>query len=527
MSPIAQHLKNNPRYKWDVLGIVMIGTLMAALDTSIVNVSIPSIMADFGVGVDDIEWVVTGYMLAFAVLMPLTAWLRDVIGSRRLYVLSLFVFTLGSVLCGMAWNLPSLIIARVVQALGGGALTPVGMSMITEVFEPRERGKAMGYWGVGVIMGPALGPTLGGILTKSFGWRSIFLVNIPIGIIGILLALRILIPDKPHASEKRAFDFWGFGFLSTFLVAFLLGVSNGEHEGWNSVYVAVCAIISFFSLIGFFLVESLVPNGIIDLSLFKSSVLSIATLVTFVRSVALFGGVFLLPLFLQRQMGFDEIESGLLMMPGALAVAFTMPIAGKLSDRVGARGPAVFGLCAVAYSMLMYRNIDITTSLWNVISPTLMRGVGMGFLMAPVMATAMNAVPRNKAGTTSSMLNLIQQVGGAIGIAFLATVLGHRIHFHMSVASSAMHVGSPAMFDAVRRVAGHAHLFGLTRGQAFLAAKMAVAQHLGVAATVSSFQDAFMVGSAIVAVAIVPTLFLPNKSVGDGAGAKPEGLYLE
>lgn len=525
MSPTEDHLKTHPRYKWEVLVIVMIGTLMAALDTSIVNVSIPSIMADFGVGVDDIEWVVTGYMLAFAVLMPLTAWVRDVMGSRALYTISLLVFTLGSVLCGMAWNLPSLIVARIIQALGGGALMPVGMSMISDVFEPHERGKAMGYWGVGVIMGPAMGPTLGGILTKSFGWRSIFLVNIPIGIIGVFLALRILIPDKPHASERRAFDFWGFAFLSTFLVAFLLGVSNGEHEGWNSAYVVTCAIISFFSVIGFFLVESLIPNGIVDFSLFRSSVLSIATLVTFVRSVALYGGIFLLPLFLQRQMGFDEIESGLLMMPGALAVAFAMPIAGKLSDRVGSRWPAVFGLCAVSYSMLMYRNIDITTSLWNVIAPTLVRGVGMGFLMAPVMATAMNAVPRNKAGITSSMLNLIQQVGGSIGIAFLATVLGHRIHFHMAVASSAMHANSPAMFDTVRRVAAHAHLLGLTHGQSFMAAKMGVAHQLGVAAMVSSFQDAFMVGAGIVAIAIVPALFLPNRSVA--TGPKPEGVHLE
>src|ERR1035441_6686692 len=165
-------------YKWEVLIVVMIGTLMAALDQSIVNVSLPDIMADFGSPVTDIEWVVTGYMLAFATLMPLTAWLREHIGYKQLFVGSLFVFTLGSLLCAMSWSLPSLVGARVIQALGGGAITPTGMAMITEVFEPHERGKAIGYWGVGVIVGPSFGPTLGGYLTNAFGWRSIFTVNL-------------------------------------------------------------------------------------------------------------------------------------------------------------------------------------------------------------------------------------------------------------------------------------------------------------------------------------------------------------
>ena len=171
-------------YKWQVLIIVMIGTLMSALDSSIVNVSIPAIMADFGASLDDIEWVVTSYMLAFAVLMPLTAWMRDRVGHKQLYIASLMIFTVGSVLCGMAWNLPSMIIARVIQAIGGGAITPTGMAMITESFEPHERGKALGFWGKGAVMGPAFGPTVGGYLTKYFGWPSIFLINLPIGMIG-------------------------------------------------------------------------------------------------------------------------------------------------------------------------------------------------------------------------------------------------------------------------------------------------------------------------------------------------------
>ena len=196
-------------YKWIVMGIVMIGTMMATLDSSIVNVSIPAIMADFGAGVDDIEWVLTGYMIAFATLMPLTAWLRDHLGYKTLFMGSLFVFTIGSLLCGAAWNLESLIGARIVQALGGGAIAPTGMAMISEVFPPQERGKAIGIWGVGIIMGPTFGPTLGGYLTKTFGWRSIFLVNLPLGIVALFAASALLIKDRPHASQHRSFDFWG------------------------------------------------------------------------------------------------------------------------------------------------------------------------------------------------------------------------------------------------------------------------------------------------------------------------------
>ncbi|MFA6549400.1 MAG: MFS transporter, partial [Candidatus Margulisiibacteriota bacterium] len=196
------------------MAVVMIGMIMSMLDSSIVNVSIPAIMADFGSNVTEIEWVITAYMLAFAVLMPLTAWLRDRIGHKLLYSFSLIVFTLGSLFCGLAWSIPSLIAARVIQALGGGAMTPTGMAMIAEVFDPKERGRAMGFFGMGVIIGPAIGPTLGGFLTVTLGWRSIFLVNLPVGIFAVLMALKMLVRDHPMHAQKKPFDIWGFIFLS-------------------------------------------------------------------------------------------------------------------------------------------------------------------------------------------------------------------------------------------------------------------------------------------------------------------------
>ncbi|MDD5457243.1 MAG: DHA2 family efflux MFS transporter permease subunit, partial [Candidatus Margulisbacteria bacterium] len=318
--------KEKDNYKWIVMIIIMIGIMMSVLDSSIVNISIPAIMADFGSNVNDIQWIVTAYMLSFAALMPLTSWFRDRIGYKFLYISSLFIFTLGSILCGMAWNLPSLIIARILQAVGGGAISPTAMAMLADVFEPHERGKAMGFLGLGIIIGPIFAPTLGGFLTKTFGWRSIFLVNIPIGIVGLFMASSLLRHDKPHASTHKPFDLWGFIFLSIFLISFLLGVSKGEQEGWTSTYIVTCAILSVVSFILFLWVESLVENKVFDLDLFHYRNFSICMVISAIRSVVLFGGIFLLPLFLQQLMGMDEIQSGLILLPGSLVVAMMLPI---------------------------------------------------------------------------------------------------------------------------------------------------------------------------------------------------------
>jgi DHA2 family multidrug resistance protein len=501
-------------YKWELLGVVMIGTLMAALDQSIVNVSLPDIMSDFGSPVNDIEWVITGYMLAFATLMPLTAWLREHIGYKRLYVISLFVFTLGSILCAMAWNLPSLVVARVIQALGGGAITPTGMAMITEAFEPRERGKAIGYWGVGVIVGPAFGPTLGGYLTNTFGWRSIFTVNIPVGIIGILLALTLLRTDKPSEHDhKHPFDFWGFLFLSTFLVSFLLGLSKGEEKGWSSQFIYTCWGLAFTGFLGFLLVETLTPHGIMDIRLFRSPIFSACMMVTSTRSLALFGGNFLLPLFLQQIMGFDEIDSGLILLPGALLIALVMPIVGRLSNRIGPLWPSLIGLVLIAYFMDSYRTLDINTSVWHVIEPTLLRGIGIAMLITPLMVTALNSIPKQQVAMASSMMSLIQQISGSIGIGLLGSILDHRMVFHQGLAASTWNALTPASQETLQRVSGRLHDLGLSHADSIRGAGAVVAGHLFKMTAVAAYEDAFLVGCAIVLAAMLPAFLLPVKTV--------------
>jgi DHA2 family multidrug resistance protein len=499
------------RYKWQVLWIVMIGTLMSALDASIVNVSIPSIMADFGASLDDIEWVITSYMLAFAALMPLTAWLRDRVGHKSLYLGSLVVFTAGSVLCGLAWNLPALIVARVLQAIGGGAIIPTGMAMITETFEPQERGKALGFWGMGAVMGPAFGPTVGGYLTKYFGWPSIFLINLPIGIIGVTYGLKILKSDKPHPHARRPFDFAGFAFLALFLVTFLLGVSKGGSEGWDSSYVITCAILAAVGLTGFLLVESQVQHGIMKLSLLKDPVFAACFGLTAVRSIALYGGTFLLPVFLQNFKNLDEVESGLILLPGSLLMGLLMPFAGRLGDKLSPRLMGFVGFTLLGFFFFEYRHLDVDWSNWDIVFPTVIRGVAIAMLIAPLTATAMNAVDKKDAGMASSMLNIIQQVGGSIGIAILSLILQSRSAYHLSQIGSAVSSTSPAYHEAVSRVTARAHDLGYSHASGARAANFLVGRHIARAASVLAFQDAFLIGSLITFLTVLLVFLLPSK----------------
>lgn len=500
-----------PNYKWIVMVIVMIGMIMSTLDSSIVNVSIPHIMADFGSNIADIEWVITAYMLAFAVLMPLTAWLRDRIGHKLLYTASLGIFTLGSLLCGLAVNIPTLIAARVLQALGGGAMTPTGMAMIAEVFDPKERGRAMGFFGVGIIIGPAIGPTLGGFLTESFGWRSIFLVNIPVGIFAMLMALEMLIHDRPHAHNRRSFDVWGFVFLTIFLLSFLLGISRGETEGWTSSYILICAVLSVFSFISFIITESLVRERILDLSLFKYRIFTVSMLISAIRSVALFGGVFLLPLFLQQLKGLTAIQSGLILLPGSLIIALALPIVGWLSDKSSPRFLCFIGMLGLIYSMFLYRNISIYMSYWDIIYPTLIRGVGMSLLMAPIMTLALNSVPRRKAGMASSMLSIIQQVGGAVGIAILSTVLDNRTKFHLYTAGATIQGTSPTFGAVVHGLQSRAHVLGLSQANSVIAAKTTVMKYFSIAQASFAFQDAFIFAMVMIILSVIPVFLLPKR----------------
>lgn len=409
---------------------LMLGTFMAALDNSIVNVSLPVMQKQFKVDVDDIQWVITAYMLAFCVFMPLTNWMKDKIGLYKMYLISICVFTCGSLLCGFAPNLSLLLPARILQALGGGALTPVALAMLSSVFDEKERGKVMGWWGLGVVVGPALGPTLGGVLTQYFGWPYIFFVNIPFGVLAFLLSVKYLKEIGKKSGEAPKFDIAGFIFFTLFIVLFQYSVARIEKTGFKSAELYITFAVSLISFFIFLKTETNKEAPLLDLSLFTHRSFVAGILVTVVRSVALFGGLFLLPFLLQGLMGYSELETGLLLLPASVAIALLMPASGKWSDKHGARSISVAGLVLIAVSTVGLGWLNKESSLMAILIPMFIRGIGLAFLFSPISAVVINSVPAEKSATASSFYSLFMQVGGSIGISIIAVLHQYLLHHY-------------------------------------------------------------------------------------------------
>lgn len=414
-----------------ILIVVIMGTTMAGIDSSIVNISLPVMSKQFNCTLDEIEWVITVYMLSFSVLMPLTNWLKNRIGFFNLYIGAISLFTIGSLMCALSTNLDSLLTARVIQALGGGAMAPTSMAIISYVFPARVRGTVLGWWGLGNLVGPAMGPTLGGILTEKFGWPSIFYINLPIGIITVILAFRYLGVLRKQPKLKLPFDLTGFVALTIFLVCLQYGIARAEVIGITSPEILATLGVAVVAFAFFIWIDKHKKDPIMDLALFTNYSFVSCILVTISRSAALFGGLFLMPFLLQEQMGFSEGISGLLILPNSVFMAAMMPFAGKWSDKHGSREISMLGITLLAVSMYLFSRLDHGSSITNVIIAMMVRGLGMGLLVAPLNAATLSAVRPGEVTMASSISTLMQQVGGAIGIAVLAIITQAAYNKHV------------------------------------------------------------------------------------------------
>ncbi|QES88433.1 MDR family MFS transporter [Rhizosphaericola mali] len=404
------------QHKSLVLLTLMLGTSMAMIDSSIVSVSLPVIQKRFNTNLHDVEWVTTAYMVSFSLFIPLTNWLKNRIGYFNLFIGSVLIFTIGSLLCSVAQSLPILIAARVLQASGGGAISPTSLAILSDSFPKEERGTAIGWWGIGNVMGPAIGPTLGGVLTHYFGWESIFFVNIPIGIATILLSLKYLTYLKAQPKIKERFDINGYIWFGLFIISIQYAInllSNPKDINWVLVIGLAVSVITFFV----FLKSAKKANPLIDLTVFKSNVFASAAIITIIRSLALYGGLFFLPFLLQGLLGYSEIQSGLLMLPNALIMFFTRPYSGRLADRGIIRSISIIGIIITAISMAMFAVVDVGTSIYFIIFAMLVRGVGLSFVVSPVSTALVNSVNPNQTATATSLNSLLQQIGGSVGIA--------------------------------------------------------------------------------------------------------------
>jgi len=501
-------------YRWWVLANIMIGTFMVVLDATIVDVALSKIMSTFGVSVDKAEWVITAYMLVFAVLLPTSGWIADHFGYKRTYFLALSLFTLGSFLCGLAWNENMLILFRIVQACGAGLLMPTGMAIVTREFPPKQRGIALGFWAISAAASVSLGPMIGGYLIDAINWNAIFNVNVPVGIVG-LFATSVI--QREYKTERaRSFDVIGFISMATFLCALLLALTDGNAAwntgGWTSPFIISCFMIAAFSLTIFFITELTVEHPLIDLSLFKDFNFSIANGILFIFGFGMFGSTFLLPLYLQLSLGYTAFQAGSLFLPVGILQAITAPISGYLSDKIDPRIPAGIGITLLAVSLFINSSLSLYSEHQQIMLALYIRGFAMGLMFTPLSMSALSNVPKHKIGQASGLFNIIRQLGGSFGIAFMSTMLLRRTIYHMSIYGQAVNPQS----DTYHMVAQHLTRFSseALAGNQTLAAMRAnalIASHISTQSFIQAVGDDFLVASIITIAALVPILFIRTK----------------
>ncbi len=491
--------------------VALIGAFMSILDTSIVNVATPTMMNVFNADPSSIQWVSTIYMLALGVVIPLSGWLGDLMGFKRLYILSMATFVAGSLLCALAWDLNSLIGARVIQAVGGGMIMPTTMAMIYRMVPRDKIGSGMGIFGIALLVAPAIGPTLGGYLVEFVDWRWIFTINLPIGVIGMLLALFIL--PEFQSKHPGKLDIGGAVTSAAALFCLLLALTKGSDWGWTDERTLLLFCVSLFSFVLFIYLELTSDNPLLDLRVFKYPGFLLANLTIIVTMIGMFSGLFFLPLFLQSIRGIGAMETGLLMMPGALVSGLMMPIIGRLFDRIGARPLVIAGLILLAFITFLFRNLNLATATTTIMLWTMFRGLVMPLANMPAQTAAMVDIPTEMIGRASAITNIIGRVSSSFGIAVLTSLLTKRQTLH--AARLAWEV-SPANSTAMGFLA-HA---GAALGGGVHGKSVALAYLWGViqkTSFVSAIDDVFIVTAAFTLIALVPAIFLKRSKTAVAA----------
>ena len=506
------------RVPWVALIILMMGTFMAFLDSSIVNVAIPKLMALFGVGPDQVEWVVTGYLLTSGVVVPITGYLGNRFGYKRVFIAALAVFTAGSALCSLSWSNDVLIGARVLQALGGGAIMPVTMAMNYTIVPRRRIGMAMGIYSVAIAMAPVIGPTLGGYLIDNFSWQMIFTINIPIGIVTIILAM-LSLPVTPGRPGLKL-DIPGLVLSSGGSFAVLLALSEGQQYGWGSLFIVATMVAGIFALALFVLWELHTPHPLLDIRLLRNPVYSTTLAALSVIFIGLFAIVFLIPIYAQDLLGYTPMQTGLLLMPQGLATGLMMPINGRLFDRYGAFPMAAIGAAVLTFVTFSLHRLDLGSSYGHLQLLLVIRGIGVSLCMMPVNATGMNSMPKQVAGEASAIINIVRNIAASMGIAFLTYIMQLRQVYHTRWLSDTVTAKSLVWSGFWQRAQAAAHLPGPKAALAVLS--LSIQKQ----ALMAAIDDSFLVATVIVALAVPLVLPLSKKRVEAACQAETRRLGL-
>jgi len=509
----AYHPKS-PYYKWFVLANVMLGTFMAVLDSTIVNVSLPKIMSSFGVGLSTIQWVITAYMLSMAVMLPTSGWLADKFGYKRVYFWGLFLFTFGSLLCGMSNDETTLIMSRIIQGLGAGMIQPLGMAIITREFPARQRGLALGFWAIAAAASVSFGPLIGGYLVDNFSWQLIFDVNVPVGIAALVFT--IVIQREFVNPSARKFDYIGFISVVIFLPLLLYALSEGNAQtnsaGWSAPYILVCFAISGIALAVFLTHELTTKNPLIDLRLLSDHNFGMSNIVMLVFSMGMFGSTFLLPLYLQNSMGYTALQSGAVFLPVGIIQGTISPVSGWFSDKVNAKLPVFVGVGLLVFSFYLNSELSFLSERSFVMTSLYLRGFGMGLIFTPLSTLGLLTIPREKMAQASGISNTVRQIGGSLGVALLSTVLTSRVNFHAQMYGGSVESGSQAFQSVTRNMAYYIQQHGggsfataLKQGQSLLMSNVSSQ------AFIQGVDDDFLIAALITMIGFIPILLLKSK----------------
>ncbi len=419
--------------KWIVAVSVTFGTLMGAIDASIVNVALSQIRGAVGATVQEITWISTGFAIATVMVMPLTGFFGRLFGQKNVYLACLVLFVVGSALCGVAWNLPSLVFFRAIQGFGAGALQPTEQAILRQTFPPKEQATAMALFAMAVMIGPALGPTLGGLIVDHFHWSWIFFINVPVGILGFFMVSRFVHEPEDlkaqariEAQKQRAhMDWLGIALLWTFLIALQYLLEEGQADDWfESPLIVVVALVAVFAMLGFVARELTAVVPAVNLRLFADRTFASGTLASAGMFGVMMSGMFLLPLFMQELLGFTATQSGLALMPRTLAMLVCMPIVARLYQRTTPAVLASVGLIITAYGQFILSGLNLDSSAGAIMGSLLLQGVGMSMMMVPLQTVALSTIPRERMSDATGLSSLMRQIGGSMGIALFATILG-------------------------------------------------------------------------------------------------------
>ena len=500
--------RHGAMYKWYVLVTILVGLIAMVASATIVNVAMPDIMGEFGLGQDQAQWLSTAFLAAMTAAMLAATWAVQSLGTRGAYIAALVAFAASSIVGGFSPNYPVLIACRIVQGAAAGLAQPLGMVAIFQAFPPERRGMAMGMYGVGVILAPALGPTLGGILIDNYSWRYVFLLGPPFCLVGIPLASAFL-PTRSQVN-RPPFDWAGFILLCVGLVAFLSGLSNGQRMGWDSTFVVGSFCLAALAFIGFVVQEKRATAPVLALDLYLNPRFVAASAVAFIFGLGLYGSTYLVPLFVQTIQGYSPTESGLLLMPAGIVLGFVFPLTGRLSDRVAPHIMILVGLGAFGWSTFLMAQADTSTPFWTFAGWVALGRIGNGFILPSLNSGSLRVLEHHLVSDGAGAINFMRQLGGAIGVDLLSVYLERQTTTYAGELN-AMQTGNHAAAHSLNTIAAMLDRAGLTGRVGSAEAHRFLSRMIEAQASVMGFRQCFLFVAAIFLAALIPAWYMRAK----------------